>query len=209
MDRWDQALVVGCAWRKSSVNSGDRARRFVTLLAAFAFLSVTLVACQVTGTNSGNNNASGSGGYTFTTPNAASQSPTPKFPTFTIGAWPSNYSPQPLDNITIYVLCRVQPTNMSGPATAPNGPLTITVQVEAPINQVYHGTTDANGLAAIPVSFSDSKPGTPVQVIVSTQWNGQPYSNSTFFTPGATLKPSPTPTGSVTPGASPSATKSH
>jgi hypothetical protein len=188
------------------VNSGDRARRFVTLLAAFAFLAVTLVACQVTGPNGGANKGSGGGGYTFTTPNPASQSPTPKFPTFTIGAWPSNYSPQPLDNITIYVLCRVQTANMSSPATAPN-PLVVTVQINAPINQSYKGTTDANGLAAIPVSFSDPKPGTPVQVTVYATYGGTTYSNTTFFTPGATLKPSPTPTGSVTPGASPKATK--
>lgn len=179
------------------MSMGAHARRFAILLAALSSLSVTLVACQVTGTSSGASNNS-SGSFTFTTPNPALQSPTPTFPTFTIGAWPSNYSPQALDNITIYVLCRVQNQSMTGPAQPPP-PLTVTVLVQAPINKTLTGTTDQNGLAAIPLSFADPTPGTPVQVTVSTSWSGHTYSNQTFFTPGATYTPTPTAGPSVTP----------
>lgn len=203
MDRWGRALIAARAWRIMLVNSGDRARRFALLLAAFAFLSVTLVACQVTGANTGGS-GNANQGLSFTTPNPANQTPTPLFPDFTIGAWPSNYSPQALDNITIYVLCRVQPHDMSSPATAPS-PLTVTVQLGQPINQTFTGRTDANGLAAIQISFSDPKPGTPVTVTVYAQYNGKPYTNTTFFTPGATAKPSPSP--SRTPTGAPKPTK--
>lgn len=184
------------------MSMGLQARRFVILLAALSSLSVTLVACQVTGASPSSGSSTGSG-FTFTTPNPNSQSPTPTFPAFTIGAWPSNYSPQALDNITIYVLCRVQNPSMTGPASAPP-PLTVTIQIGAPINKTMTGTTDANGLAAIPVSFSDPTPGTPVQVSVFTNWNGITYRNGTFFTPGATN--TPTPKASPTPGVTPTVT---
>ena len=101
------------------MSMGLQARRFAILLAALSSLSVTLVACQVTGASPGSSGSPNSS-FTFTTPNPKSQSPTPTFPAFTIGAWPSNYSPQALDNITIYVLCRVQNPSMTGPASAPN-----------------------------------------------------------------------------------------
>ncbi|HEX9037776.1 MAG TPA: hypothetical protein VF808_12395 [Ktedonobacterales bacterium] len=179
------------------------ARRFALLMVAMSMLSVTLVACQVSGA-SGAGATTGSS-FTFTTPNAGHLSPTPTFPTFTIGAWPSNYSPQALDNITIYVLCRVQNASMSGPASPPP-PITVTVQVGAPINKTLTGTTDANGLAAISLSFSDPSPGTPVTVTVFTNWQNATYRNSTFFTPGATNTPTPKATSSATPSTTPSAT---
>lgn len=176
---------------------GVQARRFAILAVALTTLSVTLVACQTSG-GAGGIGGAPSSGFTFTTPNP-SVSPTPTFPPFTIGAWPSNYSPQALDNITIYVLCRVQNPSMSGPATAPS-PLTVTVLVGAPINKTLSGTTDANGLVALPLSFSDPNPGAPVQVTVSANYRGQTYANQTFFTPGATYTPTPTNGPSVTPG---------
>ena len=180
------------------MRTGGQAQRFVMLLAALSVLSVTLVACQVAGSGGAGGNTNST--FTFKTPNPKSQSPTPTFPAFTVGAWPSNYSPQALDNITIYVLCRVQNASMTGPAQAPS-PITVTIQVGAPINKTLTGTTDANGLAAIPLSFSDPSPGTPVSVTVYTNWEGHPYTNQTFFTPGATYTPTPTTGPSVTPGA--------
>ncbi len=182
------------------MSMGAHARRFAILLTALSSLSVTLVACQTTGPSAGSSGNSG-GTFSFTTPNPALQSPTPTFPAFTIGAWPSNYTPQALDNITIYVICRVQNQSMSGPAQPPPS-LTVTVQVSAPINKTLTGTTDADGLAAIPLSFSDPSPGTPVVVTVFTSWNGHTYSNQTFFTPGATYTPTPTSGPSVTPSVS-------
>lgn len=178
------------------MNMVVQARRFAILLVALSTLSVTLVACGVTGASSG---AGSDTTFTFTTPNPKAQSPTPAFPAFTIGAWPSTYSPQALDNITIYVLCRVQNPSMTGPSSPPPGSVTVTVQVLAPINKTMTGKTDANGLAAIPLSFSDPTPGTPVQVVVNTTWQNQAYYNGTFFTPGATY--TPTPKSSPTPGA--------
>ncbi len=180
---------------------GENARRFVILLAALSTLSVTLVACQVTGTNSTGSDTGAT--FSFTTPNPKSQTPTPTFPPFTVGAWPSNYSPQALDNITIYVLCRVQVASMSGPAQPPP-PLTVTIQIGAPINKTLTGKTDANGLAAIPLSLSDPSPGTPVQVTVFVNWQNQTYQNQTFFTPGATY--TPTPKSSPTPNGTPTVT---
>lgn len=179
------------------MSMGIHARRFAILLLALSTLSVTLVACQTTGVTPGAGGNAGSG-FTFTTPNAK-LSPTPTFPAFTIGAWPSNFSPQALDNITIYVLCRVQNASMTGPAQPPP-PLTVTVQVAAPINKVLSGKTDASGLAAIPLSFSDPSPGTPVQVTVFANWGSSTYQNSTFFTPGATYTPTPKSTAATTPG---------
>jgi hypothetical protein len=186
------------------VSVSVHARRFALLLVALSTLSVTLVACQVSGSSGGSGTDTGST-LTFQTPNAGKISPTPTFPLFTIGAWPSNYSPQALDNITIYVLCRVQSPSMTGPATAPST-VTVTVLVDAPINKTLTGTTDANGMAAIPLSFTDPNPGTPVQVTVYTTWNGVTYRNATFFTPGATYTPTPKPTATGNPGATPSAT---
>ena len=183
---------------------GVHARRFALLFIAMSVLSVTLVACQVSGASVGGGSNTGSG-LNFTTPNPSKLSPTPTFPPFTIGAWPSNYSPQALDNITIYVLCRVQSSTMAGPATPPN-PLTVTVLVDTPINKTLTATTDANGLATVPLSFSDPNPGTPVVVTVYATWNGQVFRNQTFFTPGATNTPTPAATSTANPNATPSAT---
>ena len=179
------------------------ARRFALLLVALSTLSVTLVACQLSSPSGGSGTDTGST-LTFQTPNASKLSPTPTFPPHTCGAWVSNFSPQALDNITIYVVCRVQNPAMTGPATAPTAPLTLTAQVGSPLNMTVSGKTDANGMAAIPLSFSDPNPGTPVVVtIFSGNW-AQPC--QTFFTPGATYTPTPKPTATGGPGGTPTAT---
>lgn len=177
---------------------GGEARRFAIMLAALSTLSVTLVACQVSTGGTGASNQT----LTFTTPNPSQQSPTPTFPTTTCGAWPSNYTPQALDNITIYALYRAQDASMLGPAKPPSTPLTVTAQVGAPINKTLNGKTDADGLAAIPLSFTDPTPGVPVVVtLYASGWQ----TCQTFFTPGATYTPTPDPTvpGTVTPSATP------
>jgi hypothetical protein len=184
------------------VHSGVDARRFVALLAALSFLSVTLVACQVTGSSPAGSNTSQA--FTFTTPNPKALSPTPTFPPHTCGAWVSNFSPQALDNITIYVLCRVQVPDMSGPAQPPSSPVSLTVQIGAPLNKTLTGVTDHTGLGAIPFAFTDPSPGTPVQVTVYSGGFAQPC--QTFFTPGATQKPTPTVNPNETPSVTPSGT---
>lgn len=94
---------------------------------------------------------------------------------------------------------------MKGPSTPAAGQK-IQINVLDPINQGLQGTTDAQGYAAVSVTFNDPKPGTPVVVQVSTVWNGKTYTNESFFTPGATFKPTATPKnggGTPTPTATP------
>lgn len=181
---------------------GLQARRFAILVVALSMLSVALVACQAPA-------VSGSGGgastqtFAFGTPPPVS--PTPTFPTFTIGAWPSNYSPSNPDTITIYVICRTQDQSMKTPAQPPNPGVPVTILIGAPINQSATVTTGPDGIATTQVAFSDSTPGVPVIVTVTATYNGATFSNQTFFTPGATTAPTPTTAPNKGPGATPSA----
>ncbi|MEO7001136.1 MAG: hypothetical protein ABI068_05010 [Ktedonobacterales bacterium] len=178
-------------------------KRSAALVAALSVLSVALVGCQVAGTTPGS--TTGSSQTLISTPNPALQTPTPQFPPFTVGAWASNFSPNANDTITIYVLCRVQPSDMSQPATPPP-PLGVIIQPTAPIGGTYTGTTDAHGLAAVPITFNDPSPGTPITVAVSVTYNGRAYHTTTFFTPSPTAaSPTPNASPSASPGASPTA----
>jgi hypothetical protein len=122
-----------------------------------------------------------------------------------MGAWPSNYSPANNDTVTIYVLCRIQPVdpntgNLNGPGlVASNQP--IHVEIHDPFTKLADGTTDAHGLATIPISYSDPKSGYPVRVYVSTSYGGHTYNAETVFTPNVTLPPPPTATPATTPTA--------
>jgi hypothetical protein len=183
-------------------------RRFALLLVALSVLSVALVACQ-TPAVTGSSSSGTSSGISLITPPANASSPTPTFPPFTIGAWPSNYSPGNPDTITIYVLCRVQDPSMQTPAQPPNPGVPVTILIGAPLNQSATVTTGADGVAATTVAFSDPTPGIPVTVLVSATFNGATYSNQTFFTPGATFTPTPAKkTPVATSSASPSVTAS-
>lgn len=82
-----------------------------TLLFLIAAILAACAAPTVAGTTSTDN-----GINVFRTPNPNDASPTPTFPPFTVGAWPSNYSPANNEHMTIYVLCKSQPKNQSGPA---------------------------------------------------------------------------------------------
>ena len=181
-------------------------RRFAMLVAAFSVISLALAGCQLADTSGGAASTnSGGQGYAITTPNPALNTPTPTFPPFTIGAWPSNYSPNADDTITIYVLCRVQDPSMSTPAQPPNPPVQVLVQPESPVNGSYTATTDAHGLAAVSVTFTDPSAGQPVIVDVHVTYKNVTYNAQTFFTPSPASVASPTPTGtpSVTPSPTP------
>ncbi len=171
------------------------------LVVALSVLSVALVACQATALPGGGGGASGKP-LTFSTP--ANVSPTPTFPVFTIGAWPSNYSPNNPDTITIYVICRVQDTTMQTPAKPPNPGVPVTIFVQGAINQTFTATTGPDGIATAQVAFSDPNPGVPVIVQVSAPYSGHTYVNQTFFTPGATFTPTPSVSPGTTPGITPS-----
>jgi hypothetical protein len=180
------------------------ARRIALLVIGLGLLTTSFVACASSGSpTDGSSPDSGVGG--FKTPNPALFTPIPTFPAFTIGAWPSNYSPQNNDTVTIYVICRAQPSNLSSPPQPPNPPVNVHVEIHDPFAKTADGVTDASGLAAIPISFSDPKSGYPVRVYVSAPYGGRTYNAETVFTPNVTQPPPPTATP-ATPGTTPSAT---
>jgi hypothetical protein len=192
-----------------------QARRWALLLLALATLAVSLLACQAPGGGASQGNA---GDIVISTP-AGAPSATPTAPPFTIGAWPSNTTPNAHDKITIYVICMVQDPTTGGPSKPAVG-LRVQVNVHPPINRSYVATTSGDGMAKIRVTFSDPHPGQPVAVDVATTWQGVTYRRQTFFTPGPQAKPSPTsgdkggtpgpggapPTPTPTPGPNPTAT---
>lgn len=176
-----------------------RPRRWALMLLALVTLAVSLVACETPSGTTPNSSGNG-GGLPISSGGGPAVSPTPTFPPFTIGAWPSDRSPAVNDTVTIYVICRVQDQSMNGPSTPPPAGQKIQIIVGDPINQPLQGVTGPDGIAAVPVTFNDPRPGFPVVVQVSTEWKGKTYTNSTFFTPGATFKPTATPkSGGATP----------
>lgn len=170
------------------------------MIAALTILSVALVACSAGALpNPVANN--GSANYTFVTPNPAQYTTTPTFPTFTIGAWPSNYSPNVNDTITIYVICRVQDPTMQTPPRPPATPVGVSVNLSGPINASLSGTTGTDGIAGISYVVNDPYVGQPVLVTVTAGYGGQTYVATTFFTagPSTPLTPTGTAKGSPTP----------
>ncbi|MGZ3599438.1 MAG: hypothetical protein ACXWQ5_06955 [Ktedonobacterales bacterium] len=165
------------------------AKRYALLAVACALIAVVFVACAApaTAVTPNTDTGGGNGVNVFRTPSAPTP-PTP-FPEFTIGAWPSNYSPNNNDNITIYVLCKIQDPQMQKmPQPAAN--VTVTVSPDG-MNSVP-GQTDNSGLAAVPLTINDPNSGVPVTVTVSATYKGKLYTNYTFFTPSPTAKPTPT-----------------
>jgi hypothetical protein len=175
-----------------------RVKRVAVGLVALCGLAVALVGCQ-SAPIPGVVNGGGSSTIQIVTPNPGQLSPTPTFPPFTIGAWPSNYSPNNQDTITIYVICRVQPADMQGPSKVASG-LQVSVDVGPPVNNHFSGTTDNDGMAAIQVPINDPKSGTPVTVTVNANYNNQTFTATTFFTPSPMANGTPTPTVTATPG---------
>jgi hypothetical protein len=179
-----------------------RAGRTAVLAAALTILCVALVACSAAAVpNPIVNNASSDN--SFVTPNPAQFTATPTFPTFTIGAWPSEYSPNENDTITIYAICRVQDPTMQAPSTPPPVPVTVTAQLSGPISATISGQTGTDGIAAIQYVLNDPFAGQPVLVTVTASYKGQTYVATTFFTASVTSPPTPTAT---TPGSKPTAT---
>ncbi|WIG57705.1 MAG: hypothetical protein OJF49_000450 [Ktedonobacterales bacterium] len=175
-----------------------QAKRFALLMVALSIIAVALVACQ-TPTAPTQNNSNNGGVNVFHTPNPALQTPTPAFPPFTIGTWPSNYSPNSGDNLTIYVICRNQDASMQS-APKPAVGVGVTISIDPPFNNTKVVTTGADGIAAWTFQMTDTSSGQPVQVTVTaTGPDGKTYVAQTFFTPSpAAASPSPSPSG--TPG---------
>jgi hypothetical protein len=169
------------------------AKRFALFVLALSIIAVIFVACASPSASLPTGNGNNNGGVTgFHTPAPNNGQPTPTFPPFTIGAWPSNYSPGNNDTITIYVLCRIQDPTMMSPSKPPAAGLGVSIILSGPAGGSYSGATDADGLAAVQFTINDPHSGQPVTVTASTTYNGQAYSATTFFTPNPGAKPTAT-----------------
>lgn len=181
------------------------AKRLALLVVALSIVAVILVACATPSSPLPAGNTNNGGVTGFHTPAPNNGQPTPAFPPFTIGAWPSNYSPGNNDALTIYVLCRIQDQSMTTPAKPAPG-LTVTIILSGPSGGTYTGTTDQDGLASINFTINDPNSGQPVTVTATTNYNGQVYTAQTFFTPNPAAKPTTTANPGGTPSASPTDT---
>src|SRR5215469_10394962 len=113
------------------------AQRLGLLFVSFLLLALALAACSTPQASTTTGTGSGDSGNVFQTPNPSQNSPTPTFPGFTVGAWPSNYSPNNNDTLTIYVICRIQdPTMQQPPRPAQGVPIVVNFvpQAQAAVN---------------------------------------------------------------------------
>jgi hypothetical protein len=176
-----------------------RMKRFALLMVAVAVLAVAFAACSAPAAPTGALPGAGSGNVNgFHTPNPTDGTPTPTFSPFTIGAWPSNYSPGTSDTVTIYVVARIQDQTMLTPPRPAPG-LAITFIAQDPVNQTGSAQTGPDGIATWTVTFKDEPAGKPARVEVSTTYLQQTYDAETFFTPGVNIGPTPTPKPGSTP----------
>ena len=186
------------------------ARRLGLLLASFCLIGLAVAACATPAAPSTNVPSSENGSNVFQTPNPALNTPTPTFPGFTIGAWPSQYSPGNNDTITIYVICRIQdPTMVNPPKPAAGVVVSLSFQAAANAAASFAPQTEptaSDGIAAFTVQVNDPTSGVPIIVYASTNYGGVPYQAQTFFTPNPMASPTPTGPAGGTPGASATAT---
>jgi hypothetical protein len=160
-------------------------RRWMLLLPAIALVIVFLLGCQAPDRG----DAAFPGSLVLSTPHTRSASPTPAFPPFTVGAWPSNSAPGTSDHIIIYVICRIQNAAASM-ASTPAAGVQVQVHLSYPMNQSYVGTTQQDGIARVVVAFSGARAGLPVLVDAVTTWQGATYQGQTSFTPAPYNPPS-------------------
>ena len=172
-----------------------RGRARTTLLAIISILlmAVALVACDA---SAGGGGGGGNGAIAgFKTPNPLLFTPTPTFPPFTVGVWPSNYSPGANDTVNFYVECRAQPPDMAGPSTPVAGlPVTITIDG---LSKSATGTTDTSGLAIVPISYTSAPAGQPLQVRARVTYQNHTYVAITIITPDVNNPPTATPGGAA------------
>lgn len=160
-------------------------RRWVLLLPAIALVLVFLLGCQTPGRG----DAAYTGGLVISTPRTRVATPTPAFPPFTVGAWPSNSAPSTSDRLIIYVICRIQNAAASM-ASMPAVGIQVQVHISGPMNRSYVGTTQQDGIARVAIAFSGAQPGLPVLVEAVTTWQGATYQSQTSFTPAPYSSPS-------------------
>jgi hypothetical protein len=131
-------------------------------------IAALLAACSGN-PNAGASNNQGGSFVISTTPSVV-----PAFPSVTMGAWIDNMTPVKGDNDTLYAIIRAQPADMKTAARpVPN--------VAVSTDTGLHGTTDADGLAAIP--FQAVAPvGQPLLIHVFATVNGVNLNTTTFYT---------------------------
>ena len=175
------------------------AQRLGLLFASFLLLAVALAACATPQASTTTGSGNGDSGNVFQTPAPNLSSPTPTFPGFTVGAWPSNYSPNNNDTITIYVICRIQDPSMQNPPRPATNVSIVLQFAPAGAGVAYNppplsGQTETDGIAAFTVQVNDPTSGVPIIVRAIATYNGVTYSAQTFFTPNPAAKPKPSPT---------------
>jgi hypothetical protein len=183
-------------------------QRLGLLLVSFLLITMAVAACATSQAPTSYN--SNSSGNQFQTPVSLS-SPTPPFPGFTVGTWPSNYSPSNTGSLTIYVICRIQdPSMQTPPRAAANVPVVLTFQPAGPaaVNiGAMTATTGQDGIAAFTFQFTDPTSGVPIIVQATATYQGVSYTAQTFFTPNPEASPTPSvTTGPGGPGGNPSPT---
>jgi hypothetical protein len=183
------------------------AQRLGLLFAAGFLITVAVVACATPQANtpSSYNSSSSSSNNVFHTPNPSLNSPTPTFPTFTVGTWPSNYSPNNNDTLTIYVICRIQDPTMQQPPKPASGVsvvMTFMPSAQAAVNLApLTAATGPDGIAAFTFQLNDPTSGVPIVVQASATYGGVTYTAQTFFTPNPkAASPSPCATSTGGPG---------
>jgi hypothetical protein len=181
------------------------AQRLGLLFAAGFLITVAVVACAAPqATTPSSYNSSNSSNNVFHTPNPSLNSPTPTFPTFTVGTWPSNYSPNNNDTLTIYVICRIQDPTMQQPPKPASG-VSVVVQFtnagQAAVNLAPLSlTTGPDGIAAFTFPLNDPTSGVPIVVRALATYQGVTYEAQTFFTPNPEGTPCPSPGAGASPG---------
>jgi len=195
-------LYTRC-WRYGS-NMRLNAQRLGLLFAAGFLVTVAVVACATPQTPTPSSYSSSNSNNVFHTPNPSLSSPTPTFPPFTVGTWPSNYSPNNNDTLTIYVICRKQDPTMQQPSTAAQGvSIVVNFQAAGPaaVNLApLTATTGTDGIAAFTFQLNDPTSGVPIVVLVTATYNGVAYTAQTFFTPNPEGTPCAGPGASPGPG---------
>ncbi len=152
----------------------QHARSRVMLLATGGLvMAVLLAACAGGGQGPGTNGSQNGKFVLDPTPDDV-----PAFPSVTLGAWIDNMTPVQGQNDTLYAIVRAQPADMK---TAPKPVPGVNVSTDTGL----HGTTDADGLAAIPFQASQP-PGQPLLIHVFATVNGVSLNTTTFYT---TLSP--------------------
>jgi hypothetical protein len=176
------------------------AQRLGLLFLSFFLLAVALAACSAPQTPTTSGSGTTDSGNTFQTPAPSLTSPTPTFPSFTVGTWPSNYSPANNDTLTIYVICRIQDPTMQTPAK-PGVGIPVVLQFQPAANAAVNlssltGTTGQDGIASFTIQLNDPTSGVPIIVQATATYNGVTYTAQTFFTPNPEAqKATPTPGG--------------